>query len=189
MLRLCFCLFFVGLFTSVASAATIADNPFFGKTQNQIALYGAAGVNSGFLIPPPSQFVPFYFLHLQYSIPTTFFRVPARQSLNLGQTIGTGHKYGWDWDRYSIPMIFLTWDIPLIYGDRWYTSAGAGGGLQAHENERLGAKLVFQFKLAAGAHINNRTSIEIYTQHFSNANTADENYSYGFYGMGVLYNF
>lgn len=128
-------------------------------------------------------------LRVQYSQPTTFFRIPARQSLNIGQTIGFGSKYGWRWDQYSIPMVFISEDIVIFSGKKWYYANGAGVGLQAQQNERLGAKLLFQFKMIGGYKLNDRTNIELFMQHFSNANTARENYSYAFYGLGVTYNF
>lgn len=178
---------FAVLFTSFSAYAS--DNPFMGDKQNQIAINLGQGVNSGFLIPPPTQLVPFYFTHIQYSQPTTFFKVPARQSINIGQTLGFGQKYGWDWDKYTIPMIFLSEDIALAYGNNWYFATSIGAGLQAQQNERLGAKLLFQFKLFGGYRINDKWGIELFMQHFSNANTATENYSYAFYGLGMTYSF
>ena len=99
----------ISLFALIfAAPAAFADtNPFMGEHENQIAFHLGQGVNSGFLIPPPTQFVPFYMLHIQYSQPTTFFKIPARQSINIGQTLGFGQKYGWNWDQYTIPMIFF----------------------------------------------------------------------------------
>ena len=164
-------------------------NPFTGNDKNQVAIYAAQGVNNGFLIPPPFQLIPFHFLQLQYSQPTTFFRIPARQSINFGQTIGSGKKYGWKWDEFTIPMIFLSEDVPLIYGDHWYLAVGAGGGLQAQQNERIGSKWLFQFKAAIGVRFTRHATLELFVQHFSNGNTAPENNSYGFYGAGFAYSF
>lgn len=170
--------------------ANNAYNPFFGETQNQIAVNIGQGVNSGFLVPPPSQFVPFYMLpNIQYSQPTTFFTMPARQSLNFGETVGMGHAYGWDWGDFSIPMLWASGDVALLYGTDWYIGPGVGVGFQAHENDRLGAKLVFQFKIAGGYRFTDTWGAEVFVQHFSNGNTADENSSYAFYGLGVTYNF
>lgn len=167
----------------------VAANPFMGEYENQIAFTIGQGVNSGFLIPPPTQLVPFYLLNIQYSQPTTFFKLPARQSINVGQTLGFGKKYGWHWDKYTIPMIYLSEDIALFHGQNWYFSTGIGVGLQAQQNERLGAKLLFQFKLTGGYKINDQWGVEVFMQHFSNANTATENYSYAFYGAGFTYSF
>lgn len=166
-----------------------AYNPFMGDNENQVAVYLGQGVNNGFILPPPFQLVPFYMLQFQYSQPTTFFRIPARQSINFGETIGVGKKYGWDWRAYTIPMIFLSEDIALLYGKKWYLSVGAGGGLQAQQNERIGSKWLFQAKLALAYRFTESISTEAYVQHFSNGNTAEENNSYGFYGVGFLYNF
>ena len=174
---------------SLPALAGTENHALTGYYKNQIAFNFGQGVNSGFIIPPPTQLVPFYIFNIQYSQPTTFFSLPARQSLNIAQTLGFGSKYGWHWSDYTIPMVLLSGDVVLASYKDLYFTGGAGVGLQAQENERLGAKLLFQFKLIAGWHIDDKWSAEFFIQHFSNANTADENYSYAFYGLGVTYNF
>lgn len=167
-----------------------AENPFFGAdNDNQIALNFGYGVNQGFLLPPPTQFVPFMIFNAQYSQPTTFFRLPARQSINIAQTLGSGKKYGWNWDKYTIPIIYLSEDAILFNLCNWYFSAGIGMGLQAQQNARIGSKLLFQFKLALGYKFTEQIGGELYVQHFSNANTAPENNSYAFFGLGITYSF
>ncbi len=180
---------FLCIITAVTPACA-GWNPFFGTAENQIAVNIGQGVNSGFLIPPPSQFVPFYMLpNIQYSQPTTFFTLPARQSLNFGETVGMGRAYGWDWTDFSIPILWASGDVALLHGENWYYATGVGVGFQAKENDRLGAKLLFQFKISGGYRFNERWGGELFVQHFSNGNTAEENHSYAFYGLGVTYNF
>lgn len=169
--------------------ALAGNNPFFGKYEQQFALNLGAGINSGFLIPPPSQFVPFSMIHFQYSQPTTFFKLPARQSLNLVQTIGWDAKYDWKWNDYSIPMFLLSEDTVLLSDKKWYFGTGLGVGMQLKQNDRCGSKLLFGFKLLYGYKITDTMSTEIFMQHFSNGNTAEQNHSYAFYGMGLTYNF
>ena len=184
------------LFLSVLPLSALADscilperNPFMGTYQNQIAFGIGQGFDTGILLPPPVRPVPFYIATLQYSQPTTFFRIPARRSLNLSETLGFHEKYGWEWQDYTIPIIYVTEDIALFRYHKLYAGMGAGAGLQAKENERLGAKLVFQFKVTFGYNFNKQWAGEFFIQHFSNANTADENNSYAFYGLGVTYNY
>ena len=172
--------------TSVANAGT---NPFMGDAQNQIAFYLAQGVDNGYIVPLPYHAVPFNIVQVKYSQPATFFRLPARMSLNLAETVGYGKKYGWDWRKFTIPIIFLSGDTALIYGENWYAGVGSGVGLQAQQNDRLGAKLLFEFRLFYGYRINETWALELYAQHFSNANTAEENHSYAFFGLGVSRNF
>ena len=86
-------------------------------------------------------------------------------------------------------MVMLSGDVRLSEYKNLYVAAGAGVGMQAQQNERLGAKLLFQFKITVGYHINNNWGIEAFMHHFSNGNTALENYSYAFYGLGVTYSF
>ena len=175
--------------TALPAMAGNAWNTFTGYAKNQLSFFLGQGIDSGLIVPPPLKPVPFYLLHLQYSQPTTFFGLPARQSLNIAQTLGLGSAYGWEWDKYTIPMIFMSGDVRLSEYKNLYVAAGAGVGVQAQQNERLGAKLLFQFKIMAGYHLNDRWGIEVFMHHFSNANTAIENYSYAFYGLGVTYSF
>lgn len=177
------------IFTGATAFAADGKNTFTGTYKNQFSFNLGQGINSGFIVPPPNQFVPFNLFSFQYSQPTTFFGVPARQSLNINQTLGYGDKYGWHWRDYTIPMVMLSGDVRLSEYKNFYVAAGAGVGMQAQQNERLGAKLLFQFKIIAGWHLNDQWGFEVFMHHFSNGNTAPENYSYAFYGLGVNYNF
>ena len=175
---------------SLADSCILPDkNPFTGIYQNQVAFGIGQGFDTGIILPPPTRPVPFYIGTLQYSQPTTFFRVPARRSINISETLGLYRKYGWDWPDYTVPMIYVTEDIALFKYNSIYAGAGAGAGLQAKENTRLGAKLLFQFKVLLGYNFNDKWSGEFFIQHFSNANTAEENHSYAFYGLGFTYNY
>lgn len=175
---------------AMADSCVLPDkNPFMGTYQQQIAFGIGQGFDTGWLLPPPTRPVPFYIGTFTYSQPTTFFRVPARRSINISETLGFHEKYGWKWQDYTIPMAYLTEDIALFRYKRLYGGIGAGAGLQAQENERLGAKLIFEFKVTFGYNISKQWATEFFIQHFSNANTADENNSYAFYGMGFTYNY
>lgn len=165
------------------------NNPFMGTYQQQIAFGFGQGFDTGILLPPPTRPVPFYIGTIQYSQPTTFFRVPARRSLNISETLGLREKYGWKWQDYTIPMVYITEDIALFRYHNLYAGLGAGAGLQAKQNERIGSKLIFQFKVTVGYNFNKKWATEFFIQHFSNANTADENNSYAFYGLGFTYNY
>lgn len=164
-------------------------DPFMGKYENQISVGIGQGFDTGILFPPPVRPVPFYIGTITYSQPTTFFRIPARQNINISQTVGFGEKNGWKWDDYTIPIGYLTEDIALFRYKFFYMGTGAGVGLQVKENARLGAKLLFEFKVTFGFNINEQWATELFIQHFSNANTADDNHSYAFYGLGITHNF
>ena len=164
-------------------------NPFMGTYQNQMFYGIGQGFDTGILLPPPVRPVPFYIGTITYSQPTTFFRIPARRSLNISETLGLGSKNGWDWTDYTIPIGYATEDIALFRYKRLYMGVGAGVGLQVKENKRLGAKLLFQFKVTIGVNITPEWATELFIQHFSNANTAEDNHSYAFYGLGLTHNF
>ena len=176
-------------FTMADSCILPEKNPFMGTYQQHIAFGIGQGFDTGILLPPPVRPVPFYIGTIQYSQPTTFFRIPARRSLNVSMTLGLGEKYGWKWQDFTIPMAYATEDIALFRYERLYAGLGAGVGLQAQENKRLGAKLIFEFKVTFGYNFNDEWAAELFIQHFSNANTAEENNSYAFYGLGFTYNY
>ena len=187
------CLFFAILFLPLSTMADSCilpeKNPFMGTYQQQVAFGIGQGFDTGILLPPPVHPVPFYIATFQYSQPTTFFRVPARRSVNISETLGIDRKNGWNWPDYTIPMIYFTEDIALFRYERLYAGMGAGAGLQAKQNERIGSKLIFEFKVTCGYNFNDQWAAEFFIQHFSNANTADENNSYAFYGLGFTYNY
>jgi len=169
--------------------APAPENPFFGTARNQFSFNFGQGIDSGIIVPPPLRPIPFEMLHFQYSQPSTFFRLPARQNISVVQTVGLGRKYGWDWWKCSIPIAFLSEDVVLYSTESWYYGSGIGVGMQAQQNERISSKLLFGFKLLAGYRISEEYNLELFMQHFSNGNTATDNYSYAFYGVGLAYNF
>ncbi len=182
---------FVSLAIATMCASAHADvNPYFGEgNEHQLAFNFGYGVNSGIIVPPPTQFVPFIMMHAQYSQPTTFFKLPARQSLNVFQTLGFGKKYGWNWNKFTIPIAMLTGDVALLHGRDWYFGPGIGVGMQAQQNDRIGSKLLFTLKITGGYRITDHIGAEMFVQHFSNGNTAEDNHSYAFYGAGFTYSF
>ena len=177
------------LLSTIVSVAYASENPFFNGYNNQITINLGYGTDHGFLLSPPTKWVPFTMMQIQYSQPTTFFRLPARKSLNVIQTLGFGTKYGWHWDKYTIPIAMLSEDVILTDICNWYTFMGLGVGMQAQQNERIGSKLLFGFKVGAGYRISECTAVEAFMQHISNGNTAPENNSYAFYGLGLSFNF
>ena len=174
---------------SVPAIANADTNPFFNGYENQVALNFGWGVDSGFLLPAPVRWAPFIMLHAQYSQPTTFFRLPARRSINITQTLGSGESRGWHWDKYTIPIITLSEDFIFAHTGRWYFFSGLSVGFQAQQNERIGSKLLFGFKLGTGVKLSECTNLELFIQHYSNGNTAPENNSYAFFGTGLTYSF
>ena len=177
------------LLVCFVSSAFADENPFFDGYENQIVFNIGTGTNHGFLISPPTEFVPFAMLQIQYSQPASFFGIPARMSLNVFQTIGYGKRYGWDWRDFTIPIAMLSGDVSLLQWYDWNFFMGFGTGFQAQQNDRIGSKLIFGFKLGAAYRISECTAIEAFMQHMSNGNTAPENNSYAFYGLGFAYNF
>ena len=180
---------YILLFILPLVSAHAESNPFFNGYENQFVFNIGSGVNGGFLLPPPTQWVPFAMLNAQYSQPAIFFRLHARKSLNIIQTIGYGQRYNWDWEKFTIPIGIISMDIVPIHGKKWYTFIGIGAGFQVQQNDRIGSKFLFTFKFGGAYRLSDCSSIEFFAQHFSNGNTAPENNSYAFYGLGMTYNF
>ena len=177
------------LLSSVVATAHAETNPFFNGYENQAAVNFGWGVDSGFLIPAPIRWVPFMMLNAQYSQPSEFFRLPARMSINLTQTLGFGSSRGWHWDKYTITIVTLSQEFIFARTKNWYFFSGISAGFQAQQNKRIGSKLLFGFKLGAGYRLSECTAMEFFAQHYSNGNTAPENNSYAFFGGGLTYSF
>ena len=164
------------------------NNSFLGSYRNQISFNVGQAVNGLGLVALPKNFAPYTMFHFQYSQPTEFFRIPARKSLNFIQNIGYGRN-NWNWSDYSIQIVTLSEDFILYNTEKFYFGNGIAIGFQRLENERIGTKLLFGFKLLTGYKISDKFNIELFMQHFSNGETSINNCSYNFWGLGISYNF
>ncbi|MCL2748560.1 MAG: acyloxyacyl hydrolase [Alphaproteobacteria bacterium] len=189
--------FFIVLCALGANAQ--AGNPFFGEYKNQIMLTIGQGFDSGELIAFKhlNHPAPYYMMNLQYSQPTTFFRLPARQSINAVKTLGFGRSnygggcryYACNWRDYEAEIFMLSQDVALYNTERWYFGTGMGLAVQGRQNERENTKFLIGFRLFAGYKMTENWNLELVMQHFSNGDTGTENNSYDFWGLGVAYNF
>ena len=171
------------------AAVAAMDNPFFGEHESQISLNLGHGTDARWLLPFPGKRVQFSFADIKYSQPNMFFRMPGRQNINIAYTHGWGNDDDWDWRKFSVPIFYLSEDVALYSIRKWYFGTGIGVGMQLKENDRIGTKLIFGFKLFAGRKIAEHWNLEIFMQHFSNGSITENNYSYNFYGCGAVYSF
>lgn len=186
---------------SLFCAPAIATvNTFFGEKQNQLSMTIGQGFDSGELIAIKhlKHIAPYYMFNFQYSQPTTFFRLPARQSINLVKTIGLkdknyngGCRHGIDceWTEYGAEIFMLSGDVSLYNTKRWYFGTGMGAAIQGKENERLDTKFLLGFRLFAGYKLDESWNLELVMQHFSNGDTGVQNNVYDFWGISAAYNF
>ncbi|MDR1027037.1 MAG: acyloxyacyl hydrolase [Rickettsiales bacterium] len=174
-------------------------NPMFNGAARQISVYLGQGTDGTYLYPD-GHIVPFYLAHIAYSMPNTFFGLPARQNVDVAGTMGFGKTKNyapddaapmaeWDWENYSDAMVYFSEDAALLSGERWWAGAGMGMGMQAHQNERIGTKLIFGLKAFVGMRVSEMWNMEIFSQHFSNGSTDLVNNSYNFFGLGATRNF
>jgi len=194
-------LFYLFTLLSLFCAPVFAsDNPFFGEKQNQLSMTIGQGFDSGELIAIKhlNHIAPYYMFNFQYSQPTTFFRLPARQSINLIKTVGL-HKENYngrcryegycDWPKYGAEIFMLSEDVSFYNTNKWYFGTGMGVAIQGKENDRLDTKFLLGFRLFAGYKLNESWYLELVMQHFSNGDTGEENNVYDFWGISAAYNF
>ena len=198
--------FIIPLSIILAPAAAIAEfypadtNSFFGKAQNQIMLSLGRGFDSGELIifEHINKPAPFYMASLTYSQPGTFFRLPARQSINLIKTQGfsNGNYNGkcvfngkCQWHDYSNEIFMLSEDVALFWTNRWYAGAGMGAAMAGKQTERENTKFLLGYKLFVGYRFTESWNAEFFMQHFSNGDTGEENNVYDFFGLAAAFNF
>ncbi|MCL2412698.1 MAG: acyloxyacyl hydrolase [Bacteroidales bacterium] len=136
--------------------------------------------------------IPFNMLHIQYSQPMRFFRLPARKSLNIAQTLGWGEKFTnpytgryWDWREMNRFIAFLSTDVVLAYSNRFFAGIGVGTGVQHYPTQRINSMFLIGVKWFGGFKINDNWHLELFLQHFSNARTERPNLSYNFWGLGL----
>ena len=175
------------------------ENPMFGGAARQISVYVGQGADSTYLYPA-GRIVPFYLAHLAYSLPGTFFGLPARQNIDIAGVFGFGKTKNymidkaapmseWDWGNYGNMMIYFSEDVAILSGRGWWLGFGIGAGMQAHQNDRIGTKLIFGMKPHVGFRVSEHWNAEIFSQHFSNGSTDLVNNGYNFFGLGATRNF
>lgn len=180
---------FLAMFSVVGYAG---ENPIFGDAQNQVSFkfsIGTGGSSMYHLIGINWHMEPFSFFSVEYSQPTTFFRLPARQSIELGTTYGFRKKDGEDWTDYSWPIIGASIDPVLFWTDRLYAGFGLGPYIKWQVDSRQDSRFVFGTKVFFGYRATNRMGIELFTKHFSNGNLTPINAAYNFFGLDVNVNF
>ncbi|MCL2737504.1 MAG: acyloxyacyl hydrolase [Alphaproteobacteria bacterium] len=171
-----------------AAAADFAP-PMFGGHRNQIAINVGQGTDATWLLPLPGRRAWFAMYEFRYSQPNSFFRLPGRQNLNIAYIHGWRDDDNWAWTDVTVPLFYWSQDAVLYSTRNWYHGGGMGVGMQLQENDRIGTKLIFAFKLFSGYRLSDTWNMELFMQHFSNGSTSDANYSYNFFGVGFVRNF
>lgn len=165
------------------------ENPMFGKdNQNSISLYTAQGTGSGTLFklvaPGLWEINRMTIFMLQYSQPTTIFRLPGRQSLHFVQNVAYGSKGG-----LSFGAAGVSWDASFFDWKGYYIGFGLGPYLRDSRDRWVESRLVFGEKFFIGKSLSDRWSAEIFTIHFSNGNFTQKNEGFNFAGFSLGYKF
>lgn len=164
-------------------------NPMFRKNDiNSIGIYIGQGTGSGTLLklfkPDIWDISPMTMAMLQYSQPTTFFRLPARQNLHFIQNTAINSAAGLSFSALGISL-----DASLFNWNGFYTGFGIGIYMRDNRDRWVESRLVFGEKFFIGKNISDRTRAEIFTQHFSNGNFTQTNEGFNFAGLSVIYSF
>jgi hypothetical protein len=165
------------------------ENPMFKKDAiNSIGFYIAQGTGSGTLFklidPLIWDFYSMTLFMVQYSQPTTIFRLPARQSLYFVQNLAYGHEAG-----LSFSAIGLSWDVSLYDHNGWYFGLGIGPYMRDSRDRWVESRLVFGEKFFIGTKVSDDWRMEFFTQHFSNGNFTTVNEGFNFVGFSGIYSF
>jgi hypothetical protein len=163
--------------------------PFFKGTDNQMGIYFGQGTGGGSIQPDFWDITPFGWTMFQYSQPATFFRLPARQNIHVGTTMGWGDKDDECWKNYSWPQAGLSMDAAVMTWNDFYLGGGIGAFMKYERDERQDSRYMFGLKMFVGYGISESWAAEIFTQHFSNGNLSPNNGSYNFFGLALLRNF
>jgi lipid A 3-O-deacylase len=181
------------IFAALISVSGYAsENPIFGDAQNQISVkasIGTGGSSMYNLLGIRWKMEPFSFFSVEYSQPITFFRLPARQNIEIGTTYGFDKRDGEDWSHYSWPIIGLSMDPVLLHTERCYAGVGVGPYIKWQVDSRQDSRFVFGTKVFMGCRVNNSFGVELFTKHFSNGNLTPINAAYNFVGLDVNVNF
>ncbi|MDE1464868.1 acyloxyacyl hydrolase [Spartinivicinus poritis] len=180
---------------SLIAESTIADtasnNPMFGDKKSQVMLHGGMSFRS-------KGFEKLYFGGISYSQPDTFFRLPARNNLELGVFRGKNSKNDptnksfkddVDLSQYDLNMFGISKDVALLSGTNAYLTLGLGAYIKDNDTNRIGSKFTFGERLAVGYRFNNGVVLELYARHFSNGSLTKENSGQNFAGLSAGYTF
>ncbi len=176
------------LFILLTPFNTIA-NPMFGQnTQNSIGIHIGQSTGHGDLghlvLPWEWKFGPMTAVMLQYSQPIQILRLPARINIHALQNFAYRGA-----DGASFGAIGISWDIAFLSWCGWYFGAGLGPYMRDSGDQYVESRLVFGERVFIGKRINNRTSAEIFTLHFSNGDFTHTNHGFNFLGLALNYSF
>lgn len=165
------------------------NNPMFAKDDiNSFGIYIAQGTGSGTLFklfkPDLWDFSPMTMVMLQYSQPTTFFRLPARQNISFVQNTAYNSGVG-----LSFSALGTSLDASLFNWRGFYTGLGIGVYMRDNRDRWVESRLVFGEKFFIGKTVSEKCRIEFFTQHFSNGNFTDKNEGFNFTGLSAIYSF
>ncbi|MBN1324956.1 MAG: acyloxyacyl hydrolase [Alphaproteobacteria bacterium] len=176
-------------FITTPMIAQAKENPLFGKNlDNSIYFYTAQGTGSGTLLkliaPNIWDLNRMTVFMLQYSQPTTFFRLPARQSLHFVQNVAYGSETGLSFNALGISI-----DASVFDRNGYYIGFGLGPYMRNNRDRWVDSRLVFGEKFFIGKSLSDRWSAEFFTIHFSNGNFTDKNSGFNFAGFSIGYSF
>ncbi|MBU2705635.1 acyloxyacyl hydrolase [Zooshikella marina] len=158
-------------------AEDIEMNPMFGDNSNQLAIHGGESFRS-------DGFEKLHFGAISYSQPDTFFRLPARNNIEVGAYKGDGSLAEFDVNFFGFSK-----DVALLSGTNSYLTLGLGAYIKDKKTDRISSKFTFGEKLAVGYRFDNGINVELFARHFSNGGLTEKNSGQNFAGLTVGYSF
>ena len=180
---------FIFFYLLIIFPFAVNANPMFGENDdNSISMYIGHGTGSGTLLkliqPGLWDFNKMTFAMVQYSQPTTFFRLPARQSLHVIQ------NFSYEEDKsLSFAGVGVSIDAALFTWNGFYLGFGLGPYMRDSLDNWVSSRLVFGEKFFVGKNLSDRWRAELFTIHFSNGNFTNTNAGFNFTGFSIGYSF
>ncbi len=164
-------------------------NPMFGpNTRNTFGIHIGQSTSHGdlghLIFPWDWHISPMTIFILQYSQPTSVFRLPSRLNLSLLQNLAYHSN-----DGASFGAIGISLDTVWLSWCDWYIGIGLGPYMRDSGDRYVESRLVFGEKIFIGTRITDRINAELFTLHFSNGDFTRPNHGFNFIGLSVNYSF
>lgn len=157
---------------------SFAKTDIFRGKENQATIQGAIDIDDYKINHEVRQ------IGFRYSQRGTFFKLDTRDNIEVGSFLDFRDD---TLNNKMIGMAGISKD--LVFGnDKIYFTAGLGAYVKS-DTGQVNSIFMFGERISVGTHINDRTAVELYAMHFSNAYLREPNDGYNFIGLSISYNF
>ncbi len=165
------------LLLTLLTTPAYPNNPLFNNYTNQITMQTGKSIRS------TSEHL--YQLTIQYSQPNTFFRLNAKQTIELTTIQGINET-----TQYNQPiMAGISEEVNVLHLYNIYLTLSLGAYIKANKTTRINSKFTFGQKIALITILNHNYNLEVFLRHLSNGSLTELNSGQNFMGIAVSRNF